>query len=155
MWLYGLCMFAPSYLCSVFSHTLVKTQSPKLHKLVIATNFLCWTVLLLHIQFLPGVQHSRLWTNHPLISLKLPSSCRVMAITHFLILVYSYTWLLQQNTLSCGFKFMMLGSCVWQKSHFLPCQISLGAHFCQLTTPCQRRKKPRQHIDKNGADFER
>ena len=32
------CTFAPLFLCSIFSHTLFKTQSPKLHKPVIATN---------------------------------------------------------------------------------------------------------------------
>ena len=35
------CTFAPLFSCSIFSHTLFKTQSPKLHKPVIATNFLC------------------------------------------------------------------------------------------------------------------
>ena len=74
------CMFAPLFLSSIFPHTLFETWSPKLHKLVIATNFLCCTVLMLYIQFLPGVQHSRLLTNHPLILLKLLlSPCRVMA----------------------------------------------------------------------------
>ena len=132
-------------------HIIFKTQSPKLHELVIATNFPCWTVLMLHIQFLPGVLHSRLLTNHLLILLKLLSPCRAMAITHFLIPVYSYTWLLQQNILSRGSEFVMLGLCMWQTSHLLPCQISLDTHFCQLTTPYRRRGKPRQHaIDKKS-----
>ena len=128
-----------------------KTRSPKLHELVIATNFPHWTVLTLHIQFLPGVLHSRLLTNHLLIMSKLLSPCRAMAITYFLIPVYSYTWLLQRNILSRGSEFVMLGSCMWQTSHLLPCQISLGTHFCQLTTPYQRRGKPGQHtVDKKS-----
>jgi hypothetical protein len=39
-----------------------------------------------------------------------------------------------ENILSHGFECTMLGLCAWQKSHLLPYQISLGAHFCQLTT---------------------
>ena len=124
----------------ISSHIIFKTQSPKLHELVIATNFPRWTVLTLYIQFLPAVLHSRLLTNHLLILSKLLSLCRAMAITYLLI-----PWLLQRNILSHGSEFMMLGSCVWQMHHLLPCQISLGTHFCQLTSPYWRRGKPRQH----------
>src|SRR5208282_1650583 len=77
--------------CRIFPHIIFKTRSPKLHKLLIATNFLRWTVLTLRIQFLPGVLLSRLLTNHLLISSKLLNPCRAMAITSFLIPVYSYT----------------------------------------------------------------
>ena len=132
--------------CRVCLHIISKTKSHRLHKQVIATNFLCWTVLTLHIWFLPGVLHSRLLTNHLLISSKLLRPCRTMIITYFLIPVCSSTRLLQGNILSCGSEFTMLGSCVWQKSHLLLCQISIGAHFCQLTTLYWRRGKPRQHI---------
>jgi hypothetical protein len=122
-------------ICTCTHARMLVTLTPKLHKLVIVTNFLCWTVLMLHIQFLHRVLHSRLLTHPLLISSKLLSPCRAMAITYFLILVYLYTHLLQQNILSCGSEFVMLGSCMWQKSCLFPCEISLGAHFCQLTTP--------------------
>src|SRR5271169_5115629 len=130
----------------VSSNIIFKTRSPRLHKLVIATNFLHWTVLTLRIQFLPGVPHSRLSTSRLLISSKLLRPCKTMVITSFLIPVCSYTQLLQGNISSRGSEFAMLGSCVWQKSHLLLCQISIGAHFCQLTTLYRRRGKPRQRV---------
>ena len=132
--------------CMVCLHIIFKTQSHRLHKQVITTNFLHWTVLTLHIQFLPGALHSRLSTNCLLISSKLLRPCRTMVITYFLIPVCSSTWLLQGNILSCGSEFAMLGSCMWQKSHLLLCQISIGAHFCQLTMLYWRRGKPSQCI---------
>ena len=127
-------------------YIIFKTRSPKLYKLVIATNFLHWTVLMLHIRFLPGVLHSRLLTNHLLISLTLLRPCKTMAITSFLIPVCSYTQLLWGNISSHGSEFAMLCSCTWQKSHLLPYQISLGTCFCWMTTLYWGRGKPRQHI---------
>ena len=77
---------------------------------------------------------------------KLLRPCKTMAITYFLIPVYSYTQLLQWNILSHGSEFAMLGSCVWRKSHLLPCRISLGAHICRSTTLYRGRGTPRQRV---------
>ena len=132
--------------CMVYPHIILKIRSPKVYKLVVATIFYHWTVLTLRIRFLSGALHSRLSTNRLLISSKLLRPCRTLVIIYFLIPVCSYTQLLQGNILSHGSEFAMLGSCVWQKNHLLPCRISLGAHFCQLTTPYRRWGKPRQHI---------
>ena len=122
----------------ISSHIILKTRNPELYTLVIAINFLRWTALTLHIQFLPGALHSRLLINRLLISSKL-----IMVIIYFLILVWSYILLLQANISSLGSEFVMLGSCAWQMSHLLPCQISIGARFFQLTTLYRRRRKPR------------
>ena len=69
-----------------------------------------------------------------------------MVVTHFLIPVFSYTRQLQQCISNHGSDFKMLGSCMWQRSHLLLCQISHGAHFWQLTILYQGRGKPRQCV---------
>jgi hypothetical protein len=40
----------------------------------------------------------------------------------------------------------MFGSCVWTKSHLLPCQIKPGVHFLQTLSMLQRRWKRKQHV---------
>ena len=145
------CMFTPLFLYGIFPYIIYKTRSPKLYKLAITTSFLHWTVLMLHIWFLPGVLHSRPLTNHLLILSTLLRPCKTMTIMSFLILFCSYTQLLWGNMLSHGSKSMMLGSCAWQKSHLLPYQINLSAHFCWMTTLYQGRGKPMQHIVVNKS----
>ena len=139
------CLFLHSYIV-YFLTLFFKIRSPKLFKRVIATNFLRCRVLTLRIQFLPGALRFRPSTNHLPILSKLLRPRSTMVIMHFLIPVFSFTKLLLGNISSHGSEFAMLGSCAWQKSHLLPCRISLGAQFWERATLYQGERIPRQRV---------